>query len=66
MYWEAEEVRERLRTRMQRETDRIWSIFEDLDVSLRGAAYVHARRRIGEAVDARGSAERFQADADDG
>lgn len=64
LYWEADEVRERLHTRMERETDNVWSIAEDLDVKLRVAAYVHALRRIGEAVDARGSAERFQADAD--
>ncbi len=64
MYWSADEVRERLKSRMEAETDRIWSIHTDLDVSLRVAAYVHALRRIGEAVDARGSAERFQADAD--
>lgn len=60
MYWEAEEVRDRLCARMERETDAIWEVAEDLDVGLRVAAYVHALRRIGEAVDARGSAEAFQ------
>ena len=60
LYWEADEVRDRLRERMRRETDAIWELAEDLDVTLRVAAYVHALRRIGEAVDARGSAERFQ------
>ena len=49
---------------MEGEADTLWSISRNLDVSLRVAAYVHALRRIGEAVDARGSAEHFQADAD--
>lgn len=62
LYWEADEVRDRLRKRMRAETERVWDIATDLDVNLRVAAYVHALRRIGEAVDARGSAERFQRD----
>ena len=63
LYWGADEVRERLKKRMEDETDAIWEVASDLDVSLRVAAYVHALRRIGEAVDARGSAERFQSAA---
>jgi len=58
--WEEDEVRERLRARMEIETDAIWEIGEDLDVPLRVAAYVHALRRLGDAVDARGSAERYR------
>ncbi len=61
LYWSADEVREKLRERMETETDRIWSIAEDLDVPLRVAAYVHALRRIDAAVEAGGSAERFRA-----
>jgi glutamate dehydrogenase (NADP+) len=60
LYWEADEVRDRLRTRMETETENISKIAEDLDVPLRVAAYVHALKRIDEAVDARGSAEHFQ------
>ena len=60
LYWEAAEVRARLRERMRSETEAIWDLATDLDVTLRVAAYVHALRRIGDAVDARGSAERFQ------
>ena len=60
-YWGAEEVREKLRERMETETDRIWSIADDLDVPLRVAAYIHALRRIDAAVEAGGSAERFRA-----
>ena len=51
---------EQLRDRMLAETDRVWSLTEELAVSPRVAAYVHALRRIGEAVDATGSAETFQ------
>jgi len=61
LYWSSDEVRDRLRSRMETETDHVWEIARDLDVGLRVAAYVHALKRIGEAVDARGSAERFQA-----
>ncbi len=64
--WEADEVRDRLRSRMETETGRIWELVEEHDVSPRVAAYVHALRRIGEAIDARGSAERFQRGADGG
>ncbi len=64
LYWEAEEVRDRLESRIKGEADTIWELTEDLDVTPRVAAYVHALRRIDEAVQARGSAERFQADSD--
>ena len=53
-------MRGRLLEKMETETDLIWDVAEDLGVGLRVAAYVHALRRIGEAVDARGSAERFR------
>jgi glutamate dehydrogenase (NADP+) len=64
LYWEPEQVRDRLKSRMERETDRIWDLSRELDVTLRVAAYVHALRRLGEAVDDRGSAEHFQRDID--
>lgn len=64
LYWSAAEVRERLQAQMRSETDAIWDLIDDLDVTPRVAAYVHALRRIGDAVDARGSVEHFQADRD--
>jgi glutamate dehydrogenase (NADP+) len=66
LYWEPDEVRDRLKARMERETDRIWELSQELDVTVRVAAYVHALRRIGEAVDDRGSAEHFQGDLNHG
>jgi glutamate dehydrogenase (NADP+) len=62
LYWSAEEVRERLRERMVRETETVHGMARERDISLRTAAYVHALNRIGEAVDARGSARTFRQD----
>ncbi len=59
-HWSADDVRAQLRARMEAETDTIWDLSEELEVSPRVAAYVHALRRIGEAVEARGSVEQFQ------
>lgn len=59
LYWSAEEVAGRLRERMLTETGAVWDLAEELGTSVRVAAYVHALRRIGEAVDAKGSAEVF-------
>ena len=54
--WSADEVRERLEEHMVEATEAIWSLRDEHDIPLRTAAYAHALRRIGEAVDARGSA----------
>jgi glutamate dehydrogenase (NADP+) len=59
-YWEPEHVERNLRDRMQRETDAVASIAAEHEIPMRTAAYVHALRRIGEAIHARGSAERFR------
>ena len=58
--WSADEVRERLEEKMVGETEAICAIADGCDIALRTAAYVHALRRIGEAVDARGSAAQYQ------
>ncbi len=58
--WAADTVRERLRDRIVRETNNVHQIAEENDIPLRTAAYVLALRRIGEAVDARGSARTFR------
>jgi len=57
--WSAEEVAERLEERMVGETEAILALTEEKGITLRAAAYVHALRRIGEAVDARGAAADF-------
>ena len=65
LFWSAEEVADRLCERMLTETAAVWDLAEELDTSPRVAAYVHALRRIGEAVDAKGSAEIFSRPAVD-
>jgi glutamate dehydrogenase (NADP+) len=57
--WSAEEVAERLEERMVAETEAIAGLAEEHGIKLRTAAYVHALRRIGEAVDSRGRADDF-------
>lgn len=57
--WDADKVKEELETRMVRETESIRDLAKEKDLSLRTAAYVHALRRIGEAVDARGAHDDF-------
>jgi glutamate dehydrogenase (NADP+) len=57
--WSAEEVAERLEQRMVAESENVWDLARDRDVSLRVAAYTHALQRISAAVDATGSAEDF-------
>ena len=53
-------VAERLEERMVRETEAIATLAEDEQITLRTAAYAHALRRIGAAVDARGSAAQYR------
>ena len=64
LYWSAEEVAARLEQRMVAETTKVWALAEERDLSPRTAAYVHALQRIGDAIDARGSAETFRAGGD--
>jgi glutamate dehydrogenase (NADP+) len=59
MPWSREEVAERLEERMVAETRAIAELARDGGLTLRTAAYVHALRRIGEAVDSRGRADDF-------
>ena len=58
--WEAADVRERLHQRMVAETKAISAFAEEKDLDLRTAAYAHALDRINAAVEAKGSASRFQ------
>ena len=58
--WTADDVRERLRDRMVSESENIWDLARDRDVTLRTAAYAQGLERIAAAVDATGSAEHYQ------
>lgn len=59
LYWTLEEVNRNLQQRMVQETERIWRIAQDLSISLRTAAYVHALNRLGEALDAKGTRDYY-------
>tara|TARA_R110002072_G_scaffold19444_13_gene72220 strand:+ start:3261 stop:4526 length:1266 start_codon:yes stop_codon:yes gene_type:complete len=61
-YWAAEKVRDRLKEKMETEAENVWQIKEEHDVGLRGAAYVHALRRLNAAISARGTREYFNGD----
>jgi glutamate dehydrogenase (NADP+) len=59
MKWRAAEVARQLEDRMNAETEHVWQLARERDVTLRTAAYAHALQRLGEAVDATGSHETF-------
>ena len=65
-YWTGEQVAEQLKERMSSETDAVAALADECRLPLRTAAYVHALRRIGDAVDARGSARHFRAEDQEG
>ncbi len=58
--WGADQVADGLKDRMVRETDNVWELARDREVSLRTAAYALGLERISEAVDATGSAEAYR------
>jgi glutamate dehydrogenase (NADP+) len=60
MRWTADDVRERLESRMRGAAGAIWDRARDRDVSLRTAAYVVGLERISEAHTATGSAEAYR------
>lgn len=55
LYWSLEEVNQRLQTRMVEATRAIWHTAQDLNITPRTAAYVHALERLSQALDARGT-----------
>ncbi|NES74090.1 MAG: glutamate dehydrogenase, partial [Okeania sp. SIO2D1] len=59
LYWTLEEVNRRLREKMTQETEQTWSIAQELGISMRTAAYVHALNRLGEALDAKGTRDYY-------
>ena len=59
LYWTIEEVNQRLKQKIVEETHRIWSISQELAVSMRTAAYIHALNRLGEALNAKGTRDYY-------
>ncbi|MCO5093451.1 Glu/Leu/Phe/Val dehydrogenase [Bosea sp. (in: a-proteobacteria)] len=58
-YWMLPEIHERLREIMEREGRAIWSVAQDKGIAMRTAAYVHALRRLAEAIEAHGTQSFF-------
>ena len=58
-YWTLDEVNQRLRTKMKEEAEQVWRISQELNTDLRTAAYVHALKRLGTALDAKGNRDYF-------
>jgi glutamate dehydrogenase (NADP+) len=59
LYWSLEEVNTRLKGMMVTEAERIWAIAQDLEISVRTAAYVHALERLGDALNAKGTRDYY-------
>jgi glutamate dehydrogenase (NADP+) len=59
LYWTLEEVNHKLKEKMVAETLIVWNITQDLGVSMRTAAYIHALNRLGEALDAKGTRDYY-------
>ena len=58
-YWELPHIHTRLKESMERETQAVWHLKGELDVSMRDAAYIHGLRRIAEAIEAHGTKAYF-------
>ncbi|BAS55929.1 MULTISPECIES: Glu/Leu/Phe/Val family dehydrogenase [Leptolyngbya] len=62
LYWTLGEVNQSLQQKMVAEAQQIWEIAKELSISIRTAAYVHALRRLGEAIDAKGTRHYYTSD----
>ena len=62
-YWSLEEVNQRLQTKMTHETERVWATAQELACSMRTAAYVHALKRLAEAIEAKGTQDDYKRQA---
>ena len=58
-YWTLEEVNQRLKGKMEAETQKVWDIAQRNQIDIRTAAYVHGLKRLGEAMDAKGTRDYF-------
>jgi len=59
-YWSLEEVNQRLQTKMTHETELIWATAQELGCSMRTAAYVHALKRLAEAIESKGTQDDYK------
>ena len=63
-YWDGSRVRDHLKSVIEKETQAIWLLQNEMVVSMREAAYIHGLRRIAEAVEARGTKAYFESGRD--
>lgn len=61
LYWPLAEVNRRLEIKMTEETEWIWAIAQELRCSMRTAGYVHALKRLAEAIEAKGTRDDYLA-----
>jgi glutamate dehydrogenase (NAD(P)+) len=54
LFWDRDEIRSRLADKLSDAFDRVWSVSEEREISLRDAALVAAIREVAAALDARG------------
>jgi len=59
LYWELEEVHQRLLRMMEREGQAVWEIACGKHITMRSAAYVHALTRLAEAIESHGTQSFF-------
>ncbi len=59
LYWTLDEINQRLKQKMVEETEAIWKIAQELSISMRTAAYVHALYRLGSALSAKGTRDYY-------
>jgi glutamate dehydrogenase (NADP+) len=59
LYWTLQELNQRLKQKMVEETEPIWQMSQELAISMRTAAYVHALNRLGEAINAKGTRDYY-------
>jgi glutamate dehydrogenase (NADP+) len=55
LYWSEAEIHQRLQNKIVEEAEQIWHVSQDLEISMRTAAYVHAVERLELAHSARGT-----------
>jgi glutamate dehydrogenase (NADP+) len=58
-YWPVEDIRDRLEKIMRAEFTAVYDLMEEHETDMRTAAYAHALKRIGEAVEAGGTQRYF-------
>jgi len=62
-YWDLEDVQDRLQKNISREFNAIFELKNEKSIDMRTAAYVHALRRLGKAIESKGTSVYFSQNA---